>query len=205
MGLSLWIVPDEKDAVKLEHLMRLCQNDPSISLTSASYPNFYPHITLASFPLSMGNDLDSIGFCIQKSGAPVRCTFASVDIGTHYFRSVYVAIKVTPDLVSLHERVHKELGTEPRTPAFPHMSLCYIGDIDAAAGERERYHEELKKNGKIKMTSQDEDEKTVCLNCGSSGTIDWMDNFEAHEVWAVRCEGPVEGWAILRKFSLTKI
>lgn len=180
--------------------MNVRQKDPSLSLES--YPKFYPHVTLASLPLSLENELDRIEGSIPKStgNAPMRCYFAEVKIGEHYFRSVYVAIKPTSDILSLYEEVHKMLGIEPRLPAFPHLSLCYIDDADAANGERQRFYEDLQVNGVIDTKSEDND--SIQLNCGTRGKADLVDHFEAHEVWVVRSEGPVEGWDVLRKIPL---
>ncbi|KAF8965229.1 2',3'-cyclic-nucleotide 3'-phosphodiesterase [Flammula alnicola] len=204
MGLSIWIVPD-KDSDKIETVMKIRQNSYKSSLTKESYPKFHPHITLASLPLSMENALDTIGASIPKLGTPLRCSFASVDIGSHYYRSVYVAIKLTSELISLHKHVHEVLDVEPRTPAFPHMSLCYIDDDDAAKGERNVYYEALKDGGKLWIEGEGSGDPAVSLNCGSPGKDDWIGHFDAHEVWAVRCEGPVEGWAVLRKLPFPQL
>ncbi len=105
-------------------------------LTARSYPKFHPHITLASLPLAMETELDSIEKAIPKIEAPLMCQFAAVETGSHYYRSVYTKIKLSAQMISLHRHVHEALDLEPRTPAFPHLSLCYIDDADAANGER---------------------------------------------------------------------
>ena len=160
---------------------------------SGSYPRFYPHITLASLPLSAENSLTDIETAIASSlKAPLTVKFRSVDIGSHYFRSVYLAIDSTSEIMDLHGRIHEALQAVPQTPSFPHLSLCYIDDEDAAAGERERFYKTLKDGGKIKAGG----EGGVDLNCGLVEE-EWMDRFEATEVWVVRCDGPVNKWAKL--------
>lgn len=198
LGLSLWLVPNTPEAKKLESVINTRRKNSSLAV--GSYPKFYPHITLASLPLSLETELDKIEGSIPKSDTPLRCYFDQVKIGDHYFRSVYVAIKPTTEIVSLYEEVHRRLGVEPRSPAFPHMSLCYIDDADAANSERKKFYEELQTNGVMGTKAEDQD--TIQLNCGSEGNKDWVDNFEAHEVWVVRCEGPVVGWDVLRKIPL---
>lgn len=174
--------------------------DNTSTTSSASYPKFHPHITLASLPLDFKDKLDTIEASIPKVIGPLQCSFTSVDIGSHYFRSVYVTIKLTPELDSLHEHVHQALAVQPRTPVFPHMSLCYIDDAEAA--ERLRFYEELKKAGKISYNDEIVGNEMISLNCGAFGERELLNHFEAREIWAVQCEGPVESWEVLRKFSL---
>ena len=83
----------------------------------------------------------------------------------------------------------------PRTPSFPHLSLCYIDDKDAAIGEREAFYKILKDGGKIRPGGS--------LDCGLVEE-DWMDCFEANDIWVVQCEGPVSEWAILKKLNLNR-
>lgn len=163
----------------------------------ASYPKFHPHITLASLPLSVESNLADVEASITISKAPLTVKLSSVEIGSHYFRSVYIAIEPTSDIMDLHRRIHEALHAVPRTPSFPHLSLCYIDDKDAAVGEREAFYKALKDGGKIGAGG----EGGVCLDCGLSDK-DWMECFEANEIWVVRCEGPVNGWSILKKLVI---
>jgi len=165
----------------------------------ASYPKFHPHITLASLPLYVESNLTDIeaSITISKAKAPLTVNLSSVEIGSHYFRSVYIAIEPTSEIMDLHRRIHEAFQADPRTPSFPHLSLCYIDDKDAADGEREAFYKALKDGGKIKAGS----EGGVCLDCGLSAK-DWMDCFEENEIWVVRCEGPINGWAILKKLPI---
>jgi len=197
MGIALWIVPNATDAQRLENIMNTGQlsSTRTDSTLNGSYPKFHPHITLASLPLSVEKNLTDIEASIAASlKAPLTIKFSSVDIGSHYFRSVYIAIEPTSEIMNLHERIHEALQATPRTPSFPHLSLCYIDDKDAAIGEREAFYKTLKNGGKIRAGGG--------LNCGLVEE-DWMDCFEANEIWVVQCEGPVNEWAILRKLHVT--
>jgi len=122
--------------------------------------------------------------------------FESIEVGDHYFRSVYIAIQPADVLKDLHRIVHEKLGVAPRTPKYPHMSLVYISDEDAAKGERERYYEELKKRNLITTTTQDGDE------LGSKKDAETIAGFSAPEIWVVKCVGPVESWEVLDKIVL---
>lgn len=191
----MWIVPNATDAQRLENIMNTGQlsSRTNSTLSQGSYPRFHPHITLASLPLSVENNLTGIEASIATAlKRPLTVKFSSVEIGSHYFRSVYIAIEPTSEIMNLHERIHEALQAVPRTPSFPHLSLCYIDDKDAATGEREAFYKILKDGGKIRDGGG--------LDCGLVEE-DWMDRFEANEIWVVQCEGPVNEWAILRKLE----
>ncbi|CAA7271610.1 unnamed protein product [Cyclocybe aegerita] len=204
MGLSLWLVPDKKNAEGLITIMNAVENNGSLS--PASYPKFYPHITLASFPSTMARCLETIGTSIPTLGTPLRCHFASVHVGSHYFRSVYIAIKPTLEIVDLRRRVHAALGVEPRTPSFPHLSLCYIDDADAEKGEREAFYKVLREGGNFKKEIGCDGKDTgVSLNLSFDPEVEnWSACVDVSEVWVAQCEGPVEGWTVLGKYPLAE-
>ena len=172
---------------------------PLWTSNSVSYPKFHPHVTLASLPLSVESNLTDIEALIITFMTPLTVKLSSVEVGSHYFRSVYIAIEPTFEIMDLHRRIHEVLHSVPHTPSFPHLSLCYIDDKDAAVGEREAFYKALKDGGKIRAGS----EGGLSIDCGLAEE-DWMECFEANEIWVVRCEGPVNEWAILNKF-VTKI
>ncbi|KAF8798113.1 LigT-like protein [Phlegmacium glaucopus] len=196
MGISLWIVPSATDAQRLQNVMDTGQLRTK-SVQETSYPKFHPHITVATLPLSVENKLTDIEASVTTSKAPLTVKLSSVEIGSHYFRSVYIAIEPTSEIMDLHGRIHEALHAVPRTPSFPHLSLCYIDDKDATVGEREAFYKTLMDRGKIRAGG----EGGVSLDCGLAGE-DWMDGFEANEIWVVRCEGPVNEWAILKKLPI---
>lgn len=169
------------------------------SLSESSYPRFDPHITLAALPASSEIPLSVLRASIPKSQSSLAINFKSLDIGSVYFRSVYLSVKPTAALSALHEHVHKALGLEPRTPSYPHVSLCYINDEDAEKGERAKFVELLESAGRV---HRDESGDGVSLDCGEPGKKDWLAGFQAPEVWIVDCNGPVEGWKIMEKIPL---
>ncbi|KAJ6502219.1 2',3'-cyclic-nucleotide 3'-phosphodiesterase [Mycena sanguinolenta] len=190
-SLTLWLVPSASDSERLKKIM-IPRTKPD-SISNASYPQFEPHITLASIPNS---SLDAILSSIPASQPTLPIAFDAIEVRDHYFRSVYIPVHLSEALVELHRHVHDKLGiTSPRTPKFPHISLCYISDEDAAAGERDRYFQQLQ--GSIHR-----DGTGVSLNCGEPGEEDWVSGFDAREIWVMRCKGPVETWTILQKIPL---
>ncbi|KAG5645079.1 hypothetical protein DXG03_007169 [Asterophora parasitica] len=183
-----------ENAQRLSTIMNLWKGQDPSSFPS-SYPTFAPHITLASFPSSSAIPAKQIRAAIPKLDEEIQVDFKSVEIGDHFFRSVYIAIAPSPALWALHEQVHTNLGIEPRTPAYPHLSLCYIDDADAALGEREKFYGELLV--RIKITGN----ARIGLDCEGIKK-DWMEGFQATEIWVADCDGPVEGWQILDKISV---
>ncbi|KAF8077766.1 RNA ligase/cyclic nucleotide phosphodiesterase [Lyophyllum atratum] len=200
MGISLWIVPSPEDAQRLKTVMAAKQ-DGQQNLSLSSYPSFHPHITLASFSCAeSAAPLSDIRAAMPKLQHGLPIEFKSIDIGTSFFRSVYIAISLTSALSAMHEEVHTKLGIDPRTPAFPHASLCYIDDGDALLGERVKFFRELENDGRLRKI---EGESGISLNCGDFLVEDWMSGFLATEVWVASCDGPVEGWKILDTILLT--
>jgi len=169
-----------------------------LAASLSSYPEFYPHITLASLPSSSGLSLSDMLSAIPPNQGSISVEFESIKIGSHYFRSAYVAIKHTPALRALHEHIRSKVGVVLCTPAFPHLSLCYIDDEDAKNGERERFLEYLDAGGRIQRNGQG-----VSLRYGERSEDDWIDGFEASEIWIVNCDGPVDQWTVLGQATLT--
>ncbi|KAJ6525756.1 2',3'-cyclic-nucleotide 3'-phosphodiesterase, partial [Mycena capillaripes] len=164
--------------------------------SETSYPKFHPHITLASIP-DPAPSVATIVSSIPAAQSSLDIKFDAVEVGDHYFRSVYLKVQSTRALFDLHTHVHERLGILAKTPKYPHLSLCYINDDDAAAGERTKYFQALEKGAKI-----DQNVTGVNLNCGGPGEEDWLSEFYAPEIWIVRCEGPVETWTVEQKITL---
>ncbi|KAF9265685.1 LigT-like protein [Marasmius fiardii PR-910] len=200
MGITLWIVPSEGDILKLKRIMDIRPSSDSGSGKSApedtSYPRFDPHITLAALPSPSDISLTQLRQSVPQDQGSLKVNFKSVDVGDHFFRSVYVAVELTPELVDLHRSVHETLKLQPRTPMFPHISLCYIINTDAEHGERQRFRDEIA--GRIREVGNG----TIELNCGVEGE-NWLSGFEAPEIWIAECEGPVESWKILDRIKLS--
>lgn len=154
----------------------------------------------------MEDDPDILQSLIPLQDTPLTCGFASIDVGDAYFRSVYIAIKPSAQVLDLHKKVHQNLQIETRTPVFPHLSLVYIADEDAEKGERMKYYDLLEKRRKFKENGREQGsgERRVSLNYGSKAEEIWVDSFEATEVWAVKCDGPVEGWEVKAKYPLVR-
>lgn len=168
---------------------------PASSISESSYPTFFPHITIAALPPEFS--VDRLKCSIPKLLDCLPVSFCSIDVGSHFFRSVYISVQPTDALLSLHAAVHAALEIAPRTPLFPHISLCYITDEDAILGERDKYYRELESTGKFRS----EESGGVSLNTGED---DWMSGFLSPELWITDCTGPVEAWSVVEIIQLNK-
>ena len=167
-------------------------------VAETSYPSFDPHITLLSLPSDSKLTVAELRSAVEVINQ-LDIAFKSVTIGDHFFRSVFVSISPTPTLCDLHARVHQRLNQQPRTPMFPHLSLCYITEEDAEKGERINFYDSLSRNGRVKITPGG-----VSLNCssGDGDAEDWVSGFRANEIWIAECNGPVNTWTVLDKVKL---
>ncbi|KAJ7632906.1 2',3'-cyclic-nucleotide 3'-phosphodiesterase [Roridomyces roridus] len=182
-GLALWLVPSDADTAKLKTIMDI---HPSL--------RFQPHITVASLPPDIPHDLEHTLSSISQE---FRVSFDTVEIGDHFFRSVYIAVHPSDEMLALHRAVHTKLGIiNPRTPKYPHMSLCYISDEDAP--ERTKYLQQLQSSGRIRQ-----DGTSVSLNSreGDGSEDVWVSGFQAAELWLVDCTGPVDSWTPKSKIA----
>ncbi|KAG9226229.1 hypothetical protein CCMSSC00406_0005140 [Pleurotus cornucopiae] len=198
MGVTLWLVPPQRDAERLRRIMRIRPSSKPLTI-DASYPDFDPHITLLALPPDSEITLDALRDAIPSDQKSLSIGFKAVETSDHFFRSALITIIPTAELFALHEHVHASLKLDPRTPMFPHVSLCYITDEDAQCGERDKYLHELETQGRIK---REVGSPRVSLDCGEEDDQDWMDGFSACEVWVAECNGPVASWKILDKIPL---
>ncbi|KAG2150196.1 2',3'-cyclic-nucleotide 3'-phosphodiesterase, partial [Suillus cothurnatus] len=198
-GLSLWLVPNP---AQLQLIQKVLPKQPETRpVSAASYPEITPHITLAS---SGKATQDAILRAIPSTFRPIPVEFQKLEVGDHYFRSVFISVKKTTELVALHEHIMAALdreGASPSAPAFPHMSISYIADEDGVA-ERKKAADELRATTVVE--SPETGLESVVLRCGNSeeGCV-YLASFEGTEVWIVRCEGPVQDWQVLHKIIAT--
>ncbi|KAF7974849.1 hypothetical protein HWV62_11233 [Athelia sp. TMB] len=190
MGVALWLVPPPAERAVIQKIMD--SHPPSNrSRSPKSYPHFEPHITLAaSLPSSLTPATILASVPPGAPGAPkLRARFKSIEAGDVYFRSVYIDIEASPELIQLRDDIHAKLrehaSVHPKAPRFPHMSLYYIDDADAA--ERRTAAEDL--------------QGQTQTHGGGTLKLGGLSGFDGAEIWVVRCEGPVAEWAPLAKMD----
>jgi len=202
-GIALWLAPStDEDVENINSAMQARRQvqGSEIQCSPSSYPRFHPHITLASIPSSLASSLlADIRSSIPKFVRAIRVEFESIEVGTHFFRSVYIAVKPTPPLLALHAEIHKKLKIEENTPAFPHISLCYIDDQDALQGERNNFFEAV-----LSRVRQNGADKGGGISLKRKDNEDWLSGFLATELWIANCDGPVSGWTVLDKIPIVQ-
>ncbi|KAG1826885.1 uncharacterized protein BJ212DRAFT_13966 [Suillus subaureus] len=187
MGLSLWLMPNP---TQLQLIQKVLPKQPKTRpVSAASYPEITPHITLAS---STKATQDVILRAIPSTLYPIPVEFQKLEVGDHYFRSVFISVKKTTELVALHEHIMVALdkdGASPSAPVFPHMSISYIADEDGVA-ERKKAADELRATTVVEGPETGLDgAESVVLCCGDSEEERvYLASFEGTEVWIVRCE-----------------
>ena len=222
-GISLWLVPSEPEAA---HLQQLMDRHPEPG-AHQSFPRFHPHVTLATVqqpapapsvaspgaPSPVQSATAALLLALREAvplgqpAVPVR--FGRVVAGDHYYRSIYVALLLSRELVDLRAALgNAALGTPSSgsaagpasPPAFPHLSLYYIADEEAHA--RARVLQEMEREDVVGPSA---DERGVVLRCagGPAGAVA-LEGFTGTQIWIVDCEGPVEGWKVLDKILLAK-
>ena len=148
-----------------------------------SYPDFQPHITLAT--VARSTPLDAVIASIPRHQPVIPVKFETLKTSDNYFRSVLVSIQPSPALSALHEAIHTSLGVTPNTVMFPHMSLYYIDNSEAE--ERERMVEELRQAGKVRNGPDGVELKY---------RDEWIGGFEGMEIWIADSDAPVEEWRV---------
>jgi hypothetical protein len=150
-------------------------------------------VTIPTNPLA----LSTLRAALPSTERPLPVRFKTLETGSRYFTSVFLAIHPTPALTALHARIHDVLGLEPKTLHFPHVSLGYVDDSDALL--RTAFVERLEQAGRVGGG-----DGTVRLRFGASedGGCPWIEGFEGMEIWIVECDGPVEEWKVLEKYTL---
>lgn len=117
-GYTLWLVPSGQVGKRFTNLIKKLAKENQA-------PVFQPHVTL------LGDLLDSEPAVIQKtkqlvSGQkPFIVKLGEIDYEDFHFRTLFVRVEKSDQLLALHERA-KEIFQMPNIPPYmPHLSLLY--------------------------------------------------------------------------------
>ncbi|CDO77930.1 hypothetical protein BN946_scf184679.g9 [Trametes cinnabarina] len=147
---------------------------PSTTRSPSSFPQFHPHVTLASSP-----DAAALRAAIPPNQRAFPVRFKSLEVGDKYFNVGAV-------------------------PSVAHLSLYYIDDADeeerARTAETLRSELRVLESG----TGDERAVRLACLDDDAEGEQEpeILEGFDAEEIWVVKCEGPVPDWEVLEKIPL---
>lgn len=171
-----------------------------------------------------GDDVDPTTLLALREAIPLgqralrNIRFARVLTGDTYFLSIYIALAPSTELAQLRASLSQagaklvleksSSSSSPLLPAFPHLSLFYVGDEEAHV--RVRLLQEMEREGVVRHS---DDGLSVALRCaestadggeggGGGGGEGLLEGFTATQIWIVYCEGPVEEWKVLDKILL---
>lgn len=117
-GFSLWIVPEGEVRRRLAALIAELAR-------RFGGPVFDPHVTLlAGLPGPAASVIARAEDVMRVSNTfPVR--FIGPELGDCYFRSLYLRVAPSPELLALHGAARDAFGRTEEPPFFPHLSVLY--------------------------------------------------------------------------------
>jgi 2'-5' RNA ligase len=117
-GFSLWIVPEGEARRRLAALIA------ELARRFAG-PVFDPHVTLlAGLPGPAASVIVRAEEVMRRAKTfPVR--FVGPEVGDSYFRSLYLRVEPSAELLALHGAARDAFGRTEEPPFFPHLSLRY--------------------------------------------------------------------------------
>ena len=162
----------------------------------SSYPDFEPHITLASLHKHSKNDLSKVVKALgDLSQVCIMLHFESI-----HFRNEYVAIGVksaTTSLSNLRDELHENLHIDSEPNRFsPHLSLAYIDE--KGNQEKNAYVNRLRKLGRLQGTTH------VTLDGGGHGlgvSGLWLSHFIGSEIWIMEWKG-IDDHKVLKRLPI---
>jgi len=164
-GISLWLLPEDEEREVLSSLIaRLA--------AAQGTPAFAPHVTLLA-----GIDLPEEEVLVRSEALaralpPLAVTFSGAGGFDEYFRSLFLRVDLTAELLGANARARAVFGRQADPLFFPHLSLLY---------------------GRLTVT-----ERARLI----SGIEPGIRGYESRRLCLVRTEGPVADWHPLAAFGL---
>jgi len=118
---SIWIRPTGNALDSIKHAVRIaCEN--------AGGPPVQPHVSLMGgieITTDIATKLKTLAARIR--GFEIR--LGKIQWRGEYYRSLFVSVELSDELMAAHLAAHEEFGRLPSAPFEPHVSLLY-GDFD---------------------------------------------------------------------------
>lgn len=116
--ISIWLCPDNKDKLYLQHIIN------HLSDIHNSAP-FLPHCTLLSGVKLNRSELSKIlDKCIDNFG-PIIVKSKRISYSNILWKTVYIELADRKDLISLQKNIFKQIKSDNKYIFEPHISLIY--------------------------------------------------------------------------------
>jgi 2'-5' RNA ligase len=117
-GFSLWIVPEgevrHRLAVLIAELARRFGG-----------PVFDPHVTLLAGRPGPAASVIAQAEEVMRGAETFPVRFVGPEVGDSYFRSLYLRVESSAELLAIHGAARDAFGRTEEVPFFPHLSLLY--------------------------------------------------------------------------------
>lgn len=127
-GYSLWIMPKGE-------VYEVLQKTINALAERYSAPVFNPHITLVAELESSEEEIIKKAKLISDNITPFQVKFEKIDFQDYYFRCLYLKVKLSDEIVNLHEKAKHVFQVENMTTFMPHISLLY-GDYSTSTKQK---------------------------------------------------------------------
>jgi len=134
-SLSIWIVPPPDLRWRLE----------SFVARRGEGPAFTPHVTLVGDLRSDPAETLAAVHGVASSVLPLSIRFEGIETGTSFFRSVFLRVHPTAELLRAHRASCEALGVTPNQDFDPHLSLAYghVSTAELAVLQRQVHRREI--------------------------------------------------------------
>jgi len=117
-GFSLWIVPEGEVRGRLAALI-------AEFARRFGGPVFDPHVTLLAGRPGPAASVIARAEDVMRVSNTFAVRFIGPELGDSYFRSLYLHVEPSPELLALHGAARDAFGRTEEPPFFPHLSLLY--------------------------------------------------------------------------------
>lgn len=117
-GYSLWVMPKGE-------ILEALQNTINTLAEKYSAPVFNPHITLLGDLETPEEEVIKRVESIVGNITPFQVSLEGLGFEDYYFRSLYLKVKLSSELVRLQEETKRVFQIDNKTTYMPHISLLY--------------------------------------------------------------------------------
>ena len=118
IGFSPWIVPEGEVRRRLAALIAELAR-------RFGGPVFDPHVTLLAGLPGPAASVIARAEEVMRGARTFPVRFEGPEKGESYFRSLYLRVEPSPELLALHGAARDAFGRTEDAPLFPHLSLLY--------------------------------------------------------------------------------